>query len=187
VAAVALAALTARVEGASMEPTLRNGDLLLVDRLAPHLSAPERGDIVLVGLNASGLQGVKRVIGLPGDTVEIDGNHRDTPNGRAHPVVLLRPGGVGSWQQLSEPYIAGDWGVPEYCCSPDGLSLLQAPSPLTLAPGEFFVLGDNRSVSLDSRWFGLVPRTRILGRIVTRYWPFDRAGAPASSMRLIPV
>jgi signal peptidase I len=186
VAAAALAALTARVEGASMEPTLRNGDLLFVDRLGPHLGPPARGDIILVGLNAGGLAGVKRVIGLPGDTVAIDGRHVDSSGGRPHPVVLLRPGGVGPWRQLSEPYIASDWGRPEFCCNPAGLSVLSAPQPLTLSAGEFFVLGDNRGVSLDSRWFGLVPRDRIIGRVVARYWPFDRAGAPTSGMRLAP-
>lgn len=184
--AVALTALTARVEGVSMEPTLSNGDLLLVDRLGPHLTAPARGDIVVVGLNANGLAGVKRVIALPGDTVEIDGNHVDSPGGRTRPVVLLRPGGAGPWRQLSEPYIAGDWGKPEFCCGADGQAIVSAPHPLTLASGEYFVLGDNRGVSLDSRWFGLVPRSRILGRVVTRYWPLDRAGAPTSGMRLVP-
>jgi len=186
VAAVALAALTARVEGTSMQPTLLDGDLLFVDRLGPHLRAPARGDIVVVGLNANGLAGVKRVIAVPGDTVAIDGTHVDSPGGRPHPVVLLRPRGVGPWERLGESYIAGDWGRPEFCCDPDGLTVGSKPRPLTLPPGEFFVLGDNRGVSIDSRKFGLVPSNRILGVVVARYWPLDRAGEPSSSLTMTP-
>jgi signal peptidase I len=177
VAAAALAALTARVEGASMEPTLRDGDFLLVDRLGPLVRPPSRGDIVVVGLNANGLAGVKRVIGVPGDEVAIDGVSVDAPGGRPHPAVLLRPGGAGPWQRLVEPYVAAGWGRPEFCCGAGGLtSGGSAPRPLTLPAGEYFVLGDNRGVSIDSRDFGLVPRDRILGRVVTRYWPLDRTG-----------
>jgi signal peptidase I len=187
VAAVALAALTARVEGISMQPTLRDGDLLFVDRVGPHLRAPARGDIVIVGLNGNGLAGVKRVIAVPGDTVAIDGTHVDSPGGRPHPAVLLRPGGVGPWERLVEPYIAGDWGRPEFCCDPNGLSVGgSTPRPLTLPPGEFFVLGDNRGVSVDSRTFGLVPRDRIAGVVIARYWPLERAGEPASSFTTTP-
>jgi signal peptidase I len=186
VAAVALAALTARVEGTSMQPTLRDGDLLLVNRLGPHLRAPARGDIVVVGLNANGLAGVKRVIAVPGDAVAIDGTHVDSPGGLPHPVVLLRPADVGPWERLVEPYIADDWGRPEFCCDPNGLSGGSGPQPLTLSPGEFFVLGDNRGVSIDSRTFGLVPRDRILGLVVARYWPLERAGEPTSSSTMTP-
>jgi len=186
VAAVALAALTARVEGTSMQPTLRNGDLLFVDRVGPHLRAPARGDIVIVGLNANGLAGVKRVIAVPGDAVAIDGTHVDSPSGRPHPVVLLRPAGVGPWERLVEPYIADDWGRPEFCCDPSGVSGGFSPRPLTVPPGEFFVLGDNRGVSVDSRTFGLVPRDRIFGLVVARYWPLHRAGEPASSATITP-
>jgi signal peptidase I len=186
VAAVALAALTARVEGTSMQPTLRDGDLLFVNRLGPHVLAPARGDIVVVGLNANGLAGVKRVIAVPGDTVAIDGTHADSPGGRPHPVVLLRPGGVGPWERLVEPYIEGDWGRPEYCCDPNGLSAASGPRPLTLPLGDFFVLGDNRGVSIDSRTFGLVPRDRIIGLVVARYWPLDRAGEPTSGLTMTP-
>jgi signal peptidase I len=187
VAAVALSALTARVEGVSMTPTLRDGDLLIVDRVGPRLWAPARGDVVVVGLNANGLAGVKRVIAVPGDAVAIDGTHVDAPGARSYPAVLLRPGGAGPWERLVEPYIAGDWGRPEFCCDPNGLSVAgSSPRPLTLPPGEFFVLGDNRGVSIDSRTFGLVPRDRILGHVVTRYWPLDRAGEPASTSTMMP-
>ncbi|TMC03982.1 MAG: signal peptidase I [Chloroflexi bacterium] len=176
VAAVALAALTARVEGPSMSPTLRDGDLLLVDRLGPRLAPPARGDVVVIALNPSGVPGVKRVVAVPGDTVAIDGTHVDGPGGRPHPVVLLRPGGAGPWRQLDEPYLAGDWGRPEFCCDAGGRAGGPAARPLTVPAGEFFVLGDNRGVSIDSRTFGLVPRDRILGRVLTRYWPAGRAG-----------
>jgi len=186
VAAVALAALTARVEGASMEPTLRDGDLLVVDRLGTRLAPPARGDIVVLGLNPNGLAGVKRVIGVPGDAVEIDGAHVDSPGGRPHPVVLLRPGGVGPWRRLVEPYIASDWGRPDFCCDPNGLVTGSRPQSLTIPAGEFFVLGDNRGVSIDSRTFGLVPNDRIFGRVITRYWPFDRAGEPMSGLTMAP-
>ena len=184
VVAALLAASTARVEGVSMRPTLLDGDALLVDRLGPHLQPPARGDIVVVGLNANGLAGIKRVIAVPGDTVEIDGAHVDAPGGLPHPAVLLRPGGAGPWQRLVEPYIADDWRRPEFCCDAGGLDSGSRPEPLTLPAGEFFVMGDNRGVSIDSRTFGLVPRDRIEARVLVRYWPPDRAGPPASGLRL---
>jgi signal peptidase I len=186
VTAGALATLTARVEGASMSPTLRDRDLLLVDRVGPRLSPPARGDVVVVGLNANGVTGVKRVIAVPGDAIEIDGTHADSPGGRPHPVVLLRPGGQGPWERLVEPYLAAHWGRPEFCCDANGLAAGSSPRALTLPPGEFFVLGDNRGVSIDSRAFGLVPRDRILGRVLTRYWPLDRAGPLPTASTMTP-
>lgn len=188
VGAVGLAALTAHVDGTSMQPTLADGDLLLIDRLGPHFQAPARGDLVVIGLNPHGLAGVKRVIGVPGDALEIDGMHEDAPGGRPHPVVLLRPGGAGPWQRLVEPYVASDWGRPEVCCNANGLSLDigREPAPVLLPPGEFFVLGDNRGTSIDSRTFGLVPRDRIVAQVLVRYWPLDRSGVPTSAVKLVP-
>jgi len=185
VAAMVVAVLTARIDGVSMEPTLRDGDALLVDRLSPHLHPPARGDIVVLE-QPNGVAAVKRVIGLPGDSVEVDGTHVDAPGARPRPAVLLRPGGAGPWLRLDEPYVARDWGRPEFCCDPAGRGDLAMPAPLTLPAGEFFVLGDNRGVSIDSRTFGLVPRDRIVARVLLRYWPAGRAGALASAPRLVP-
>jgi signal peptidase I len=175
VLAVVFALFTARIIGPSMEPSVRDGDALLIDRLGPRLQAPGRGDVVVV-LEPSGVAVVKRVIGVPGDAVEIDGAHAGPGGGPPRPAVLVQPGARGPWLSLDEPYVAPGWGRPEFCCAADGRAVTSVPTPVTLPPGQFFLLGDNRGVSVDSRDFGLVPRERIMARAVVRYWPLDRAG-----------
>jgi len=182
---VGLAVSTARVEGLSMLPTLDDGDVLLVDRAAVRLVPPHRGDVVVVA-EPNGVPVVKRVIAVPGDTVEIDGAHVDGPGMPARPAVLLKPDGLGSWQRLDELYVLPGWVLGQSCCLADGRGGSSGPRPLTLPAGEFFVLGDNRNVSRDSRAFGPVPGDRILARVLVRYWPEGRAGSLASGATMVP-
>lgn len=179
------ALLTTRVDGVSMTPALQDGDLLLVDKVGVRFQAPARGDVVTV-LEPNGVVAVKRVVGVPGDALEIDSVRLGAGDPRPHPVVLLRPGGRGAWQRLVEPYVGDAWDRQEFCCDQQGRDVTGGPRAVTLPSAEFFVLGDNRDVSLDSRTFGLVPRARLVGRVLVRCWPLDRAGPPASGLRLVP-
>lgn len=171
-----VAFLTVRVDGVSMAPTLQNGDHLLLDRTFA-LGPPARGDVVLIA-ESNGVPAVKRVVGLPGDALEIDGSG-------AHSIVLVRPGGHGPWMRLDERY--GVWRAPDFCCDAQGRDGGRAATPITLPPDEFYLMGDNRDVSIDSRRFGPVPRERILARVWLRYWPVTRAGSPVSAPTLTPV
>ena len=139
-----------RVAGHSMAPTLIEDDLLLVSRRFPNRSRPARGDIVLFHDPVGGVIDIKRVCGLPGELVELAGGAL-TVDGEA----------------LSEPYvnatrtggiIHGAW---------------------MLAVEEYFVLGDNRGDSRDSRTFGPVNRSAIIARAWHRYGPAGRGGLPA--------
>jgi signal peptidase I len=175
-----LALLTVTVEGLSMTPTLRDGDGLLVDRVWVHLDPPRRGDLVILRL-PNGVPAVKRVIGVPGDTLEIDPGPVQPGSGTsAHPAVLLKPGGTGPWRRLAEPYVRRGWARMDVCCDSQGRAGGRAPEPLTIPPNEFFVLGDNRNASEDSREFGMVPRDRIMARVLARYWPVSRARSLAA-------
>lgn len=169
---------TARVVGISMSPTLLDGDALFVDKVSASSKTPQRGDIV-VAAEPTGATFVKRVIAVPGDVVEIDGSG-------AHPVVLLRPGGNGPWQRLEEPYTDATWRGSEFCCDSRGYSLGGSPHPLKLPPDRFFLLGDNRNASTDSRRYGLFSRSQIVGRLVVRWWPLTRAGAITNRPELVP-
>ena len=168
----------------SMEDTLLVGDLLLVNRAAvgskvpgtsfriPGYSQPERGQIfVLDPPHEEELMLVKRMMGLPGDTLEM----RDK--------VLFVNG-----EPLEEPYVrtidAGDHADPAMAWQED--IVLRDPSdqpyrptrdnwgPLVIPPGRYFMMGDNRDESLDSRYWGLVERWRLVGRPFLVYFSYER-------------
>jgi len=174
---VSLALQTVRVDGVSMVPTLTNGDLLFADRLSYHLRAPQRGDIVVLKPpGQSGQDFIKRIIGIPADTLEIDTNTSQDGTRRAE--VLIKPAGAATCERLSEPYLppTDPWTENGYCCDPTGHATDQA-QPLTIPHDEYFVMGDNRNVSEDSRSLGLIPRANILARAWVRVWPAAHLGA----------
>lgn len=97
-----------RIEGEAMLPLLGNGDFAVADRAAYAASSPQRGDLVLMeSPENSNRLFVKRVVGVPGDVIEIDGRHVDPaqPNAAPRTAVEIQPGGVGSWETLVEPYL----------------------------------------------------------------------------------
>lgn len=148
------------VSGASMEPNFNDWDYLIVDRLTYDFSEPQRGDVIVFDLPQDTSRAlIKRVIGLPGDTVILQGNNVTIKNA-AHPQGFT----------LAEPYLdPADLG---------GSSNMQ----VTLGPDQYFVLGDNRKVSADSRLWGTLPRQDIVGRVFLRLYPFTKIGVlPAES------
>jgi signal peptidase I len=137
----------ARVEGHSMEPTLEDQDRLVVNKLAYQIHDPEVGDIVMLLHPANpSLSLVKRVVARAGDTVAFR-------EGR-----MLRNGNV-----VNENFIPADVRSNENL------------APVVVPEGFYFVLGDHRNNSSDSRLFGPVPKKYILGRVQIRWWPFATA------------
>jgi signal peptidase I len=160
---------TVRVDGESMVGTLQNNDLLLASKISYYFGDPQRGDIVvLIPPSDPTKDFIKRVIGTPGDTIEIDGNQSPT-------AVLIKPGGKGSWQRLQEPYLPEPWDTMNFCCLPNATQS-STPEPLSIPAGMYFVLGDNRNRSSDSRVFGLVARNKILAKAFVRVLPFGHFG-----------
>jgi len=142
------------VSGASMENTFQNYDYLIVDRLSYDIAAPRRGDVVVFGLPQEPSRDlIKRVIGLPGETVDLHDGKITIING-AHPEGFT----------LEEPYLS-----PENLGGATGMNV-------TLAPDQYFVMGDNRKVSADSRLWGPLPRKDIVGRVLVRLFPFSSIG-----------
>lgn len=137
------------VRGGSMEPTLQNNQYLVVYELPYHFSDPERGDVVIFKYpNDPGQHFVKRVIALPGETIEIQNNTVTIYN-------LDNPDGF----TLEEPHIK----VPTH-----------GNTRTTLDNDEFFVMGDNRSNSSDSRSWGTLDKELITGRALLSLWPLNR-------------
>ncbi|TMD08482.1 MAG: signal peptidase I [Chloroflexi bacterium] len=153
---VSLALQTVRVDGISMVPTLTNGDLLFADR----------------------------IIGVPGDTIEIDTT--TDSDGTRHAAVLVKPVGATTFERLSEPYLPTNdpWTENGFCCDAQGRATVQ-PQPLTLPKNDYFVMGDNRNVSEDSRALGLIPRANILARAWVRVWPAAHLGALGAGPALV--
>ena len=139
------------VSGSSMENTFQNYDYLLVDRITYRFENPARGDVIVFGLpQETSRDLIKRVIGLPGETVVLK-------NGSVSVINAAHPKGF----TLTEPYLS-----PEHL---GGATDMQ----VKLAADQYFVLGDNRRVSADSRLWGTLPRADIIGRVLVRLFPFS--------------
>jgi len=129
-----------RIESISMLPTFQPGQYVVVDKLSYLLGKPQRGDVIVFQYPlAPDKDYIKRVIGLPGETVSIGGG-----------VVSV------NGQPLNEPYIA----------TPPNLGGTWA-----LSPNQYFVMGDNRNNSSDSRSWGPLERKYLIGKAVLVYWP----------------
>jgi len=140
------------VNGASMEPAFYDGNYLLVDELSYRFREPARGDVIVFHAPQDpSLYYIKRVIGLPGERVEVSDSSITIYND-AHPEGEL----------LGEPYIS------------DGIKgTWSGYVQITLKDNQYFVLGDNRLNSLDSRYWGPLPKANIVGLVKMRLWPFS--------------
>jgi signal peptidase I len=139
------------VRGQSMEPNFENGDYLIIDEISYRLKEPQRGEVIVFRYPDQPSQRfIKRIIGLPGETIEIkDGK-----------VMIIKD---DQTEVLDESQY-----LPKGLETKSGIQ----GDKFSIPDNKFFVLGDNRSVSADSRSWGLLPRENIIGRVYLRIWPF---------------
>lgn len=137
-----------KVEGTSMQPELLDQERIFVNKFVYHFEEIHRGDIVVFWYPKDPIKSfIKRVLGVPGD------------------VVSIREGQV---------YINGQLVEERYV--PRGYQDVDSYPAVRVREGHYYVLGDHRNASNDSRSWGLVPRKYIYGKAVFRYWPVDKAG-----------
>ncbi|NTU99291.1 signal peptidase I [Candidatus Falkowbacteria bacterium] len=141
------------VKGASMEPNFYDKEYLIIDEITYRFETPKRGDIVVFRYPQDPQEYfIKRVIALPGEKVQLK-------NGDVYVFNKDNPDGF----KLDEAYLPA--GLKTYALSED---------PVTVTDNQFFVLGDNRNSSRDSRYFGPVNKSFFIGKVLFRGWPFDR-------------
>jgi signal peptidase I len=139
------------VSGSSMEPNFQDGDYLIVDEISYKLDEPKRGDVIIFKYPKDPSQFfIKRIIGLPGEKIEINNNRIKIYNNE-HPDGLI----VEENQYIPSINITAGNYIAE------------------LKNDEYYVLGDNRGASADSRWWGSLNKHLIVGKALLRAWPFD--------------
>lgn len=162
------------IPSGSMRPTLIEGDRIVVERVSHFFSKPKRGDILVfyppfvkpnmslmgifarrTGIGCRDVAFIKRVVGMPGDKIEIKQN----PDGKNVVLVNDKP--------LKEDYI-----LSEYDSIPFFPNMYKGP--MIVPEGKYFMMGDNRGNSEDSRFWGFLPETRIVGRACCVFWPLNR-------------
>jgi signal peptidase I len=189
----------------SMNPTILEGDRVLVDKhvfglripfTRVHLTAgenPARGDIVVFDSPVDGTSLVKRVVGVPGDVVSVEGD-RLTVNGHtAHYSArdIESVGGLLAATAAEHPLLLreGGLGKPHDVMILPGRLARRSFETLVVPDGMYFMMGDNRDNSADSRYFGFVPRSDIIGRatrVIVSFNP-DRHYAPRSGRFFLPL
>lgn len=139
--AIRFAVQSFRVDGPSMEPGLHTDEFVLVNQVAYLFSAPRRGDVIVFHYPLDTSKDfIKRIIGVPGDTVQTTSSE----------VIV-------DGQVIHEPYISQPFNF--------------VSQTWKLGPNQYFVMGDNRDNSLDSRTWGPLDRSYIVGKAVAIYWP----------------
>ena len=137
------------VKGESMVPSFENGDYLIVDEMSYKLRAPERGEVIVFKYpHDTSQRYIKRIIGLPGETVKIENGNVDILNNKGENV-------------LNE-----DGYLPKSTITSGDINVV-------LGQEEYFVLGDNRAASSDSRSWGVLNKKYIIGKVALRAWPFS--------------
>jgi len=141
------------ISGQSMEANFHNGEFILTNKIEYKFGDPKRGDIVIFKSPSNKeIDYIKRVIGLPGETIRLS-NSTFYINGK----------------KLDEPYLTP--GTYTF-----GGSYLKENTDIVVPPGKYFVCGDNRPHSSDSREFGPIAKEDFIGKALLRYWPFSRVG-----------
>ena len=139
------------VSGASMSPTFENGEYLIVDELSYRFEAPRRGDVVIFRYPRDPSEFfIKRIIGLPGETVIVSGGQVSIKQTNGETIAL------------TEPYVINPGNGRDTTVEVDSQS--------------YFVMGDNRPESSDSRVWGLMPKDNLIGRAIVRLLPIQHAG-----------
>ena len=142
-----------KVSGLSMYPTLDNGDYLITEKISYRFSETKRGQIVVLKNPRDESQDfIKRIIALPGDSIKVEKN-----------FIYLN--GI----KLEEPYL------PPNTLTPSGQFLTEG-STVKAGANQYFVIGDNRGHSSDSRDWGPVTQEELVGRVLFRYWPLKNIG-----------
>jgi signal peptidase I len=139
------------VQGSSMEPNFHDGEYLIIDEFTYKHSPPQRGDVIVFKFPKNTSEYfIKRIIGLPGETVQVK-DAKVTIFNKDHPAGFV----------LQENYL------------PNQNVTFGSDAKTTLGSDEFFVLGDHRLASSDSRYWGPVPRNDLVGRVLIRAYPFQ--------------
>lgn len=163
------------IPSGSMKPTLVEKDRIVVERVTRFYREPQRGDVIvfyppmvklettplkifkrLTGFFCNDIAFIKRIVGMPGDELEIKKSKDDG----AFTVYI-------NGKPLEEPYIKSKYDYND--CSENMYC-----GPMTIPEGQYFMMGDNRGNSQDSRYWGFLPKERIIGRAVTIIWPLTR-------------
>jgi signal peptidase I len=151
------------VSGSSMVPTFQDGQYLVVDEISYLLGSPHRDDVVVFrNPNDTKVFFIKRIIGLPGETVDINSaENKVTITNKEHPDGF----------QLDQSFIKNVGGI-------DG--------HMVLGDNEYFVMGDNRPASSDSRYWGAVPKNLLIGRAFLRLLPVNKIGFMPGYYKQLP-